>query len=85
MNMEAIFSVINTTKAVVKKRPEKNSVGLKKKPVGLIAQLVEQCTGIARVMGLGPIQAWIFFRPSFCYCLSSVHYYEDRFHIRLNS
>ena len=31
MNMEAIFSVINTTKAVVKKRPEKNSVGLKKK------------------------------------------------------
>ena len=29
MNMEAIFAVMNTTKAGVKKRPEKNSVGLK--------------------------------------------------------
>ena len=28
--------------------------------VGLIAQLVEYCTGIAQVMGLNPIQAWIF-------------------------
>ena len=25
-------------------------------PVGLIAQLVEHCTGIAQVMGLNPIQ-----------------------------
>ena len=31
-------------------------------PVGLIAQLVEHCTGIAEVMGLNPVQAWIFFR-----------------------
>ena len=30
-------------------------------PVGLIAQLVEHCTGIADVMGSNPVQAWIFF------------------------
>ena len=34
-------------------------------PVGLIAQLVEHCTGIAEVMGSNPVQAWIFFRLSF--------------------
>ena len=28
--------------------------------VGLIAQLVEHCTDIAEVMGLNPVQAWIF-------------------------
>ena len=27
--------------------------------VGLIAQLVEHCTGITEVMSLNPIQAWI--------------------------
>ena len=32
-------------------------------PVGLLAQLVEHCTSIAEVMGLNPVQAWIFFRP----------------------
>ena len=31
-----------------------------KLPVGLIAQLVEHCNGIAEVMCLNPIQAWIF-------------------------
>ena len=31
-------------------------------PVGLIAQLVEHCTGIAEVMGSNPVQAWIFFQ-----------------------
>ena len=41
-------------------------------PVGLLAQLVEHCTSIAEVIGSNPIQAWIFFRPSFHYCLSSV-------------
>ena len=51
-------------------------------PVGLLAQLVEHCTGIAEVMGSNPVQAWIFFRPSFHYYLSSVHYCEDRFHIQ---
>ena len=29
-------------------------------PVGLLAQLVERCTGIAEVMGSNPVQAWIF-------------------------
>ena len=49
--------------------------------VGLLAQLVERCTSIAKIMGSNPVQAWNFFRPSFHYCLSSVHYREDRFHI----
>ena len=34
-------------------------------PVGLLAQLVERCTGFAEVMGLNPVQAWIVFRPYF--------------------
>ena len=29
-------------------------------PVGLLAQLVERCTGIAEVKGSNPVQAWIF-------------------------
>ena len=29
-------------------------------PVGLIAQLMEHCTGIAEIMALNPVQAWIF-------------------------
>ena len=33
--------------------------------VGLVAQLVEHCTGIAEVMGLNPVQAWIFFQALF--------------------
>ena len=49
-------------------------------PVGLLAQLVECCTGIAEVMGSNPVQAWIFFRPYFHYCLGSAHYCEDHFH-----
>ena len=40
--------------------------------VGLIAQLVEHYTGIEEVMGSNPVQAWIFFRLSFCNCLSCV-------------
>ena len=51
-------------------------------PVGLLAQLVEHCTGITVVMGSNPIQAWIFFRPYFHYCSSSVHYCKDCFHIQ---
>ena len=31
-------------------------------PVGLIAQLVERCTGVAEVLGSNPVQAWFFFR-----------------------
>ena len=48
--------------------------------VGLLAQLVEHCTGIAKVMGSNPVRAWIFFRPYFHYCSSSAHYCEDHFH-----
>ena len=51
--------------------------------VGLIAQLVERCTGTAEVMGLNPVQAEFFFRPYFHYCSRSVHYWEDRFHIHV--
>ena len=29
-------------------------------PVGLSAQLIERCTGIAEVIGSNPVQAWIF-------------------------
>ena len=31
-------------------------------PVGLIAQLVEHCTGIKQVVGWNPVQTWIFFQ-----------------------
>ena len=30
-------------------------------PDGLIAQLVEHCTGIVEIMGSNPVQAWIVF------------------------
>ena len=46
---------------------------INKLPDGLIAQLVEHCTGIAEVMGSNPFQAWLFFTLSFCNCLSCVH------------
>ena len=37
-------------------------------PVGLIAQLVEHCTGIAEVMGSNPVQTWSdFFFPGFLF------------------
>ena len=53
--------------------------------VGLLAQLVEHCISITEVMGLNLVQAWIFFRPYFHYCSSSVHYCEDHFHIHFFS
>ena len=31
-------------------------------PDGLLAQLVEHCTGIAEVMGSNPVQAYVFFQ-----------------------
>ena len=34
-------------------------------------------------MGSNPVQAWIFFRPSIHYRLSSVHNCEDPFHIHV--
>ena len=30
-------------------------------PIGLLAHLVERCTGIAEVMGSNSVQAWMFF------------------------
>ena len=47
-------------------------------PVGLLAQLIERYTGIAKVMGSNPVS-----RPSFHYCSSSVHYCEDHFNIHV--
>ena len=47
-------------------------------PVGLIAQLVEHCTGIAEVMASNPVQAWIFFRLQFLNCLSWVYNCDDQ-------
>ena len=35
--------------------------------VGLLAQLVERCTGIAEVMGSNPVRAWIFSGPIYNY------------------
>ena len=34
-------------------------------PVGLLAQLVERCTGIAEVMGSNPVGSEFFFRSYF--------------------
>ena len=47
-------------------------------PDGLIAQLVEHCTGIVEAMGSNSNQACIFFfRLQFHSCLSSVYSYDD--------
>ena len=50
--------------------------------VGLLAQLVERCTGIAEAMGSNPHRPEFFFRPYFHYCLGSAHHCEDHFHSR---
>ena len=39
-------------------------------PVGLLAQLVERCTGMAEVKGSNPVQAWIF--PGFLFATAKV-------------
>ena len=44
-------------------------------------QLTRSIKLTVEVMGLNAVLAWIFFRPYFYYCLSSVHYCEDHFHI----
>ena len=46
-------------------------------PVGLLAQLVERCTGIAEVMGSNPVRAWIFFK-SYLQLLVSVVFLAAR-------
>ena len=93
VNMEVIFAVMNTLTAVqiydfhifiTVYSPLHGFIWnqhIDQLPVGLLAQLVEHCTGIAEVMGSNPVQAWIFFRPSFHYYLSSVCYCEGCFHI----
>ena len=50
-------------------------------PVGLSAQFLEHCMGIADGMGSNPVQAWIFSGLIFHYCVNSVHCCEDCFHI----
>ena len=82
MSMKAIFTVIKTTWAVVKIRPEKTFF----RPVrdfnpSPLWCTMEHCNSIAEVMGSNPIQAWIFFRPYFHYCSSSVYNRKDHFHI----
>ena len=47
-------------------------------PVGLLAQLVERCTGIAEVMGSNPVWAWNFFFRSFLQLLVSVVFLAAR-------
>ena len=86
MNMKAIFAVMDTTKAVYfysfilfVYSPlhgfnwNQHSDQL---AVGLLAQLVEHCTGITEVIGSNPVQAFFLLLLS-----SSVHSCEDRFHI----
>ena len=51
--------------------------------VCFVAQLVEECTSIAEVMGLTPVYACMFFRLYFLYWLSCVHYSEDHSHIQI--
>ena len=49
-------------------------------PVGLLAQLVERCIGIAEVMGSNPVRAWNFFQVLFSTTrFSSVLSCEDLF------
>lgn len=50
-------------------------------PVGLSAQLVKHCLGIAEAMGSNPIPARIFFKIYFCYCLIIVCYCKNSSHI----
>ena len=50
-------------------------------PVGLSAQFLEHCMGIADGMDSNPVQAWIFSGLIFHYCVNSVHCCEDCFHI----
>ena len=45
--------------------------------VGLLAQLVERCTGIAEVIGFESCTSLIFFRLSFHNCKSCVYNCDD--------
>ena len=54
-NIESIIAVM----------PEYYWTSSDRLPVGLLAQLVERCTGIAKFVGSNPVQAWIFFQALF--------------------
>ena len=47
-------------------------------PVGLIAQLAQDCTRIAEVMGSNLVQTWIFFTLKFHNCFSCVYNFDDQ-------
>ena len=53
-------------------------------PVGLIAQLVEHCTGIAEVMGFKSRSSLTFFGLYFHNCLSCVYNCDDQSCLRLS-
>ena len=64
MNMEAIFVVMNTTKAVEEipgnykaMEPSCYHTSNDQLPVGFLAQLVEHCASITDIMGSNPVQA----------------------------
>ena len=44
---------------------------------------VEMFFSHATRAGSNSVQAWIFFRPYFHYCLRILHYWKDRFHIHV--
>ena len=46
-------------------------------PVGLLAHLVERCTGIAEIKGSNPVQAWIFSGFLFATAKSCVYNCDD--------
>ena len=50
---------------------------------GFIAQLVEQCTGNAEVIGSNPVEAVIFFRLLLSSCLNWKIYCDDHFHFHV--
>ena len=62
-----IIAVIDTNFAVGKRKPETNS--------GLYG--IRSCTGIAKVKGSNPVQAWIFFRLFFRNCERCVYNCDD--------
>ena len=66
VNMKTVCAEMNTTKAVVKIRPEK----------------IQGCTGFEPMTSAIPVQcSTLFFRCYFHYCVSSVHYGKDCFHV----
>ena len=52
-------------------------------PVGLLAQLVEHCTGITEVKGSNPLQAWIFSGFLFATAKNCVYNCDDHLSVKL--